>query len=219
MSSTTVDMKVLKALTAKALQANKGADRATAKAVVISAEAVYRVTSAGVIGQEGSPWPSQNAYAAAIGVSGGRVTGLKRIGLAVVHFGVDPTDARFGLLTNKAGTAEVGEILAKKGQTAEGILSACDDLFGDAAKAKAKAAAKKKAAETKAKKSADAKAEKEATKAVKTLADARAALASLVTLSHDWSVKDQEKWLTLLDETVKAGHDRLATLGEKAGAA
>jgi hypothetical protein len=125
------DMKALKALTRSAHTANVAVDKKAKEARVLSARAVFAVTESGVIGTDegkAAGWGTQGDYAAALGVSAGTITGLKRLGW-MLDKGMTPDHEQWSLLSSKAGTKEVGDAIAAEGATVDSVLKALTDTF------------------------------------------------------------------------------------------
>jgi hypothetical protein len=107
------------------------------EARIACAKATHAAFEANLIGSDGE-WENQKAYAAALHVSEGQITGLKRLGQALA-LGVDPDEIgkTWNLLSSKAGTKEVGDALAKEDATPESIVKAVTDTFGSDGRRKA----------------------------------------------------------------------------------
>lgn len=98
------------------------ADKKVGEARVIAARVTHRAFTEGHIGGESPVWKTQGDYAADLNVSGGQVTGLKRLGLAL-SLGCAPSDEHWGLLSHKAGTKEVGALVDAEGATPASIYA------------------------------------------------------------------------------------------------
>jgi hypothetical protein len=92
----------------------------------------------------GRMYPTQGAYAAALGVSPGTVTGLKRLAVAI-RVGITPDHPAWGAVSSKAGTAAVGAVADSKRPTIAAFTKAAK-----AEQTKADATAKAKALKAKA---------------------------------------------------------------------
>ena len=120
-------VKAVKAEVTKAHRLFSSAERSTREARVHAAHATRYAVEQGLIGADGE-WKTQDDYAAALGVSKGTVTGLKRLGVALAA-GVVPGSETWNLLSSKAGTKEAGDILSGDDLTAEKIAAAVKKVW------------------------------------------------------------------------------------------
>lgn len=103
----------------------------TAKvARVASARVTFDAYEVGAIGKDGA-WDTAKAYAESLGVSGGTVTGLRRLGRAL-SVGLDPESSEWDILSTKAGTKAVGEVLDREGKvTIKDVTDLAHSLMRD----------------------------------------------------------------------------------------
>lgn len=102
---------------------NRRTKRDAAVARVAMAAAVFAAVESGQVGK-GQTWDTRADLATALDVTGGTITGLHTLGLAI-HKGFGPDAGRWSVLSSKAGRKEVREAVEKAENAAQ-----IDDALG-----------------------------------------------------------------------------------------
>lgn len=129
----TMTISEVRTLVRQAARANATAAKKTGEARILSARATHAAVESGALGGKSPVWKTAGDYASDLGVTPATITGLKRLGRAL-HLGIDPAgedSERWGFLSSKAGTKEVGALLTAEDATADSIRAGVDRLLSD----------------------------------------------------------------------------------------
>jgi len=124
-----MDVKTFKAEVRSIFRAAQAVDKKVGELRVRRARNVYAGITEGMVGANGA-YPTQKAYAEALGVKESNMVSLKRLGKALVVIGCDPSDPLWGRLSDKAGTKEVGKAIDAENATPESVYAVLTETFG-----------------------------------------------------------------------------------------